>query len=90
MPIDLEKYRHYVRSIDLPQDRKDKWIQIIYSVMEPFADAAFGIHPVQVALDPAPQKFSESTVRCAIVDGNSRNHETKESGAATTEEQEIP
>lgn len=90
MPLDVEKYRCHVHSIDLPQDRKDELIQIVYSILESFADAAFGVHPVQLSLGSTPQKFSESSVLCAIVDGNSNNRETKKSVAMTTEEEEIP
>ncbi len=90
MPLDVEKYRCHVQSINLPQERKDELIQIVYSILESFADAAFGVHPVQLSLGSASQKISESSVLCAMLDGNSNNRETTESAASATEEEEIP
>jgi hypothetical protein len=60
MTVDVEKYRCHVQSIDLPQDRKDELIHIVYSIMESFVDRAFGIHPVQLSLGSAHQKLAES------------------------------
>ena len=90
MPIDVEKYRCHVQSIDLPQDRKDQHIHLVYSIMESFVDRAFGIHPVQLRLGSAPQKLAESPACRAILDANSINLETKGSAVTTTEEGEIP
>lgn len=90
MPLDVEKYRCHVHSIDLPEDRKDELIRIVYSILEAFADAAFGVHPVQLSLGSLPQKVSKSLVPHVIVDGNSNSREAKKSVGPTTEEKEIP
>ena len=90
MFIDVEKYRHHVQSIDLPQDRKDELIHTIYAILQSFVDRAFGMHPVQLSLGSAPQKLPELGARCAIVDANSINRNAEESAPALAEEGEIP
>ncbi len=90
MPIDVEKYRCHVQSIDLPQDRKDQHIHLVYSIMESFVDRAFGIHPVQAGLGSGHQKLAESQARYAMIGVNSTKSETEKSVVTTTEEEEIP
>ncbi len=47
MPIDLNKYRDYVDDFDLTEDQKTELIQTVASIIQSFADQAFGFHPVQ-------------------------------------------
>jgi hypothetical protein len=90
MFVDVEKYRHHIQSIHLPQDRKDEIIHIIYNILQSFRDRAFGEHPVQQSVDSASQKLAETRARRVMIGGNSINLETKGSAAATTEGEEIP
>jgi hypothetical protein len=90
MLVDVEKYRHHVQSIDLPQDRKDELIHIVFAVMQSFVDRAFGVHPVQLCLPAAEQKPPEKSAGRAIVDVNSNTDKTDVTAADSAGKGRIP
>lgn len=90
MFVDFEKYRRHVQSIDLPQDRKDELIHIVFQVMQTFVDKAFGVHPVQLCLPAPDQKLPQTPASRAIVDGNSDTKETEQPAPVRAEEGGIP
>ena len=90
MLVDVEKYRRHVASIDLPQDRKDELIHIVYTIMQTFVDKAFGVHPVQLCLPAPDQKTPEIPTRRAIGDDNSNTKETEQPAPERAEEGGIP
>lgn len=47
MPPDLDTYRPYVEGFDLTEAQKADLIHTLWSIMEAFADQAFGLHPAQ-------------------------------------------
>lgn len=47
MPVDVEKYRHYLAGYQLSEEEKTKLIQVLWTILESFVDHAYGINPVQ-------------------------------------------
>ncbi|MCA9464102.1 MAG: hypothetical protein KC643_01425 [Nitrospira sp.] len=47
MPLDIEKYRHYVAGYDLSEEEQTELIQNVWTILESFVDQAFGQHPHQ-------------------------------------------
>ena len=47
MPLDIEKYRHYVSRFDLSEQEQTALIQHVWTMLESFVDQAFGRHPHQ-------------------------------------------
>lgn len=90
MLVDVEKYRRYVQSIDLPQDRKDELIHIVFAIMQSFVDKAFGVHPAQLCLPKLDQKSPQIPARRAIVEANSDKKKTKRPALTRAEEGGIP
>lgn len=48
MRPELEKYRPYVDGFDLTEAQKAELIHTLWTIMEAFADQAFGLHPAQL------------------------------------------
>lgn len=47
MPLDIEKYRHYLNGCDLSEEEKTELIRSVWAILEGFVDHAFGKHPIQ-------------------------------------------
>ncbi len=47
MPLDIEKYRHFVDGYDLSEQEQTELIQHVWGILESFADQAYGRHPHQ-------------------------------------------
>lgn len=47
MPLDIEKYRHYVAGFDLSPEEQAELIRNVWMVLESFVDQAYGRHPHQ-------------------------------------------
>lgn len=47
MPLDIQKYTHFVEGFDLSDKQKRELIQAVWQIMESFADRSWGIHPLQ-------------------------------------------
>lgn len=62
MEPDIEKYRKFVDHYDLSEEEKIEFIRTVWRIMESFADAAFGIHPVQLAKGSASDMSSDTTI----------------------------
>lgn len=60
MTPDYEHYLNHLEEFDLPEARKIELIGIVYGVMESFIDTAFGVHPVQTAMEIGARGISES------------------------------
>ena len=50
MNLDVEEYLPYLDDLDLSQEKKIEIIKTVYGLMQSQVDAAFGTHPVQLAL----------------------------------------
>ena len=48
MPLDINKYRHFLDDIPISEERKAEFLQDVWSILESFVDSAFGQHPVQL------------------------------------------
>ena len=59
MPPDLDKYRRFVDGYDLDETQKTELIHTLWTIMESFADQAFGLHPAQQV--PATRPAGDST-----------------------------
>ena len=51
MKPDIEKYRQYVDHFNLSEAQKIDLINTVWRIMQSFTDRAFGIDPVQQAMD---------------------------------------
>ena len=60
MPLDIDKYWKYVDDFDLTKQQKIELLKTVWSIMESFADRAFGLHPVQQCRDHSPEKDLQS------------------------------
>ncbi len=47
MPLDIEKYRHYVAGFDLSPEEQAELIRNVWMVLESFVDQAYRRHPHQ-------------------------------------------
>ena len=47
MPLDVEKYRHYLAGYQISEAEKTELIKSVWSILEGFVDQAFGQHPIQ-------------------------------------------
>lgn len=47
MPLDIEKYRHFVSGYDLSEQEQTELIKTVWTILESFVDQAFGRHPHQ-------------------------------------------
>ncbi len=47
MPLDIEKYRHYVAGYDLSEEEQTELIQNVWVILESFVDQSYGRHPHQ-------------------------------------------
>ncbi len=47
MPLDIEKYRHYLAGFDLSAEEQAELIRNVWAVLESFVDQAYGRHPNQ-------------------------------------------
>lgn len=66
MPLDLDKYRPLMDGCDLSEAQKDELIHTLWTILEAFADEAFGLHPAQQI--PASLMADDSTPRIDGVD----------------------
>lgn len=48
MPLDINKYRHFLDDTSFSEERKSQFIQDVWTILESFVDDAFGIHPLQL------------------------------------------
>lgn len=51
MPSSPEQYRKHVDHFDLTDMEKDELIHTVHTIMESFADRAFGVDPAQLCID---------------------------------------
>lgn len=56
MPMNIDKYRKHLATLNLSKDREDEIIRHIYNIMNEFVSAAFNKHPVQHALQEKKRK----------------------------------
>jgi len=47
MPLDIEKYRHYVSQFDLTEQEQTELIQTVWAILESFVNQAFDRPPLQ-------------------------------------------
>ncbi len=60
MPPDPEQYRKHVQHFDLTDMEQDELIHTVYTIMESFADRAFGVDPAQLCIDLKISKDASS------------------------------
>ena len=51
MSLDIEKYKRHLKNTGWSEARKDEFVRTVATIMESFVDSAFGIHPVQLAVE---------------------------------------
>ena len=51
MPVDLEKYRPYLDGFDMTEKQKDEYLELVWQIVGSFVDVAWGVHPVQLAME---------------------------------------
>lgn len=47
MPLDVERYRHYLAGFDLSPEEQAELIRNVWAVLESFVDQSYGRHPNQ-------------------------------------------
>ena len=55
MSLDIEKYKRHLKNTGWSEARKDEFVRTVATIMESFVDSAFGIHPVQLAVEEKKQ-----------------------------------
>lgn len=86
MTPDYERYLNHLEEFDLPETRKIELIGIVYGVMESFIDTAFGVHPVQTALEVGAHGISKAAE--TIVELTHENLTEKYEHAATARQKD--
>lgn len=56
MQLDASRYRHFVDGLDVPEDRKNELIRIVWTMMQSFVDRAFGDAPEQILLGKSRER----------------------------------
>ena len=87
MSADLDKYRPYLDGFDMTEEEKAAFIHSLWTVMEAFADCAFGLHPVQQI--PGCRVRRDSNGREDGVDSKEhspRNHFKRAAGSSGRQE----
>ena len=51
MSLNIEKYKRHLKNTRWSEARKDEFVSTVATIMESFVDSAFGIHPVQLAVE---------------------------------------
>jgi len=51
VPIDKDKYRQDLKSLNLTKEEEDQVLDHLWAVMESFVSAAFGSNPTKQAVD---------------------------------------
>ena len=69
---DYRKYLTYLEGTDLTEAQKAELIHSVWTVMESFADRAFGLHPVQQAKTQDTKCNSKMKKNC-VRSGNNSN-----------------
>ena len=60
MAFDERKYLKYFAKSNLTEEEKLERIRTFKGILQPFMDAAFGQHPVQLCRDTPKQKYLQS------------------------------
>lgn len=90
---DLDRYRKIIAGIEGMDDtQKEEAIHVVYNMMQSFVDAAWGTHPVQLAVQEIEQNPSRNTCEYGSVLPLNEANETRplEASADTTEPDEEP
>lgn len=90
---DLDRYRKIVAGIEGMDDaQKEEAIHVVYNMMQSFVDAAWGTHPVQLAVQETEQKPSRNTCEYGTLSHLSEPKQTRplEASANTTKSDEEP
>lgn len=63
MRPDIEKYLAMMEDWDMPRERKIQYINDLWHIMENFVDRAYGIHPVQQAINKKRQADGQDSCK---------------------------
>lgn len=88
MTLDYDRYLAHLDEFDLPEPRKRELIGIVFGVMESFIDTAFGVHPVQTAMEIGARGISKSDE--TIVGLNHENLTEKYEQVASVRQKDQP
>lgn len=70
-PDKLDRYREIIVDTDASVERKDEMIRTLAGIMQNFIDAAFGVDPVQLAVQSKlSQTFQNASSHGNISDGH--------------------
>ncbi len=58
LTLDVDYYQSFLDDTDIPEHKKQEFIEALWSIITAFVDLGFGIHPVQQA---TKQNTEEST-----------------------------
>lgn len=82
MPLDIEKYRHYLAGLDVSPEEQEELIRNVWMVLENFVDQAYGRHPLQHRGNDLEVRhlqnqieFLESDTRAQLDKTQSLNHD---------------
>ena len=96
MQLDLEKYLPYLDGLELPREKKEELLHILWRMMEVQADSAFGLNPVPLSygqLHKGDSRDSADSVnlkglplsRCHGPAANENNHGNDDSATDNNE-----
>lgn len=77
MPLDIEKYRHYVAGFDLSPEQQAELIRNVWTVLENFVDQAYGRHPHQYRLGGLEFKHLQDPLELLESDASNPTSETQ-------------
>lgn len=50
LAIDLDYFRPFLDDTDIPEERKQELLEVLWNIVVNFVDLGFGIHPIQHAM----------------------------------------
>ncbi|MEZ5919418.1 MAG: hypothetical protein R3D66_05815 [Alphaproteobacteria bacterium] len=86
MSLDIEKYKRHLVSTGWSEDKKDEFVRTVITIMESFVDRAFGIHPVQLAVEEKKQDSMQESSAMVKSDHSSTKKHFNGSTKAENEE----
>lgn len=72
MPLDIEKYRHYVAGFDLSPEEQTELIRNVWMVLESFVDQAYGRHTHQHRINGL--EFKDLQDPLELLESDASNH----------------
>ena len=66
LTLDVDYYQSFLDDTDIPEHKKQEFIEALWSIITAFVDLGFGVHPVQQATDQNTAQSSSNDAATII------------------------